>query len=464
MSFVGIVTRKEEDTGVDLEAKIVTANKKKSTKQRFTVRVKANALDDYTRCMLDNATAKNKILTMNDTNAIITDITASMMYSGEYDTKTSYKIQNQKEPLLSDYLSDNGVVLGRPKLGMEDAIGTLEITTKRGDASVTSRITVVVKQMTAYEVLEREELNQNEIWNTWVRGSNAPISASEENSGTMNILYKLNLIESIPVTEVADVPATLTWEVVDSTLPFSSAAYTDKRIDASGNVTRPDYSTACTLNTAMPDMCVFRQEGSSSGTGRNLYYRIKGLTLTCKISINEVTKTYSYNCATLSKYLTNKELADKVVEQIALIKEGSMYDLIKYPASASTLQTLDIPNATVQYVLKAFRNGVNMSIPEYGLTNGVDGIDITNTVKAVDGVSAYAKATSVFGGDFFKLDENFDTLTINCTALKSEDAQYLKFACVALLKVSGYSGDGLTPGGSTQEVKRTVSIAVNFTS
>ena len=84
--------------------------------------------------------------------------------------------------------------------------------------------------------------------------------------------------------------------------------------------------------------------------------------------------------------------------------------------------------------------------------------------KAVDGVSAYAKATSVFGGDFFKLDENFDTLTINCTALKSEDAQYLKFACVALLKVSGYSGDGLTPGGSTQEVKRTVSIAVNFTS
>ena len=29
MSFIGIVTRKEQDTGVTLEAKIVTPNKKK---------------------------------------------------------------------------------------------------------------------------------------------------------------------------------------------------------------------------------------------------------------------------------------------------------------------------------------------------------------------------------------------------------------------------------------------------
>ena len=33
MSFIGIVTRKEQDTGVTLEAKIVTPNKKKATKQ-----------------------------------------------------------------------------------------------------------------------------------------------------------------------------------------------------------------------------------------------------------------------------------------------------------------------------------------------------------------------------------------------------------------------------------------------
>ena len=111
MSFIGIVTRKEETTGVELEAKIVTGNKKKSTKMRFPVQVKENAIDDYTRCMIDNATAKNKILAMNDTSSITTDITSSMMYSGENDTKTSYKIQNQGEPLLTNYLSDNGVVL-----------------------------------------------------------------------------------------------------------------------------------------------------------------------------------------------------------------------------------------------------------------------------------------------------------------------------------------------------------------
>ena len=37
MSFKGIVTRKDEDTGVNLLAKIVTPNKKRSTKKIFAV-------------------------------------------------------------------------------------------------------------------------------------------------------------------------------------------------------------------------------------------------------------------------------------------------------------------------------------------------------------------------------------------------------------------------------------------
>lgn len=461
MSFVGIVTRKEEETGVELEAKIVTENRKKSSKQRFTVRVKANAMDDYTRCMLDNAAAKNKILTMNDTNAVTTDITASMMYSGQHDTKTSYKIQDQKTPKLSDYLSDNGVVLGRPKLGQGDAIGTLEIVTTRNEATVISRITMVIKQMTALEVLEVPELSKEEIWNRWVRGANAPLSASEESSGTMNIKAKLNLIKSLSVSDVSDDDVTLTWTVLDSTLPFSSAAYTEARIDSNGVITRPTYTETCSLHTAMPDFCKHIQEGSSTGIGRNLFYRIKGLTLTCTLSANGVTRDIVYECATLSKYLTNKELANKVIDQLVLIKNDNPSDTIPYPTS-STIQTLSIPNSATTYVLKAARTGANMALPEFNLPSGIDGVDITNQVKAVDGINVYDKATAVFGGDFFKLDENYDTLTIDCNALKSEDPKYLQFSCLAIINVSGYSGDGLTPGGANQEVKRFVPIGVTF--
>lgn len=461
MSFVGIVTRKEEETGVDLEAKIVTENKKKSAKQRFTVRVKANAMDDYTRCMLDNAAAKNKILTMNDTNAITTDITASMMYSGEHDTKTSYKVQDQKTPKLSDYLSDNGVVLGRPKLGQGDAIGTLEIATTRNEAIVVSRITIVIKQITALEVLEVPELSKEEIWNTWVRGANAPLSASEDSSGTMNIKSGLNLINTLSASDVSDDTVTLKWTIVDSTLPFSTSAYTEARISSTGAVTRPTYDKTCGLHAAMPDLCKHIQEGSSTGVGRNLFFRIKGLTLTCTLSANGVEKVITYECATLSKYLTNKELANKVIDQLVLIKNDNPSDVIPYP-TASTIQTLTIPDTETTYVLKAARTGANMSLPEYNLSSGIDGVDITNQVKAVDGVNSYDKATAVFGGDFFKLDENYDTLTINCTALKAEDPKYLQFSCLAIINVSGYSGDGLTPGGANQEVKRFVPINVAF--
>ena len=463
MSFVGIVTRKEEVTGVELEAKIVTANKKKSTKIRRPVQVKANAVDDYTRCMMDNATAKNRILAMNDTSAIVADITASMMYSGENDTKTSYKIQNQGTPLLSDFLSDNGAIVGRPKLGQEDAVGTLEITTKRGDAVVISRIPIAVKQITALEVLEHKKLTIENIWNSYVRGGNAPYSNSE-NSGTKNVKTKLNLINQITLTDVADTPVTVEWTIEDSTISYAGGAYSTARIDASGNVIRPAFSDACTLYESMPTFMKLLREGSAS-SGRNIYYRIGGISLEATLKINTYEKKFTYDCATISKYLTNKEIIDKIAGsetvpgQIALIKPD--LKLIKYAGDAS----LSIPDSAEEYILRAYRTGVYMALPEFGLTDGVDGVDIKNLLKAYDGISYYGPSTEVFGGDFFHDDDvNYDYLKINCAELKAQDPEYMKFACVAEVTVSGYSKDGLNPGGASEEVKKIAKITANFAS
>lgn len=465
MSYIGIVTRKEEATGVELEAKIVTGNKKKSTRMRFPVQVKENAIDDYTRCMMDNATAKNKILVMNDTSNIITDITSSMMYSGENDTKTSYKIQNQGAPLLSDYLSDSGAMLGRPKLGQSDAIGALEITTKRGDAVVISRIPIVVKQVTELEVLEHKKLTAENIWNTYVRGGNGPFS-NTENSGTKNVKSKLILVKNITLTDVSDTPITVEWKITDATTPYATAAYTEPRISADGSILRPAYSDTCKLYETMPTYMKLLREGSIS-SGRNIYYRIGGITLEATLKLDVYEKKIVYDCATLSKYLTNKEVIDKVAgsEQapglISIIKPDD--EPIKYVSSA----TLIIPNSVSDYTLKAYHTGAYMSIPEYGLNDndGVGGVDIDNFVKAYDGTGYYTPATEVFGGDFHNDDDvNYQYLRINCEELKAQDPEWMKFACVAQIRVSGYSKDGLSPGGANEEVKRTAKIATSFAS
>lgn len=468
MSFIGIVTRKEETTGVDLEAKIVTGNKKKSARKRFPVRVKENAIDDYTRCMIDNATAKNKILAMNDTSAVIADLTPSMMYSGENDTKTSYKVQNQGVPLLSEFLSDNGTVLGRPKLGKADATGTLEITTKRGDAVVISRIPITIKQITELEVLNHEKLSAANLWNTYVRGGNGAFSNSQS-SGTKNIKSKLNLIRNVLLNDVADVPVNIEWTITDNTLIYNGGIYTEPRIDAEGKIERPTYTDACTMYASMPTYMTFLREGGAS-SGRNISYRIGGITLEATLTLNSYEAKVTYDCATLSKYLTNKEVMNKVAGSGANTASALIsiltpdYDkVIKYIDNA----TLILPDSLTEYKLRTYHTGVKLSIPEYGLTGaeGVGGVDIDSYIKAYNGTDAYVPATEVFGGDF-QLDDdvNYEFVNININELKAQDPQWMKFSCVSVVKVSGYSSDGLSTSGANEEVTRTAKIAITLQS
>jgi len=158
MSFIGLVTRKEKDTGVSLMAKVVTKNKTKSAKKIFKVKVKANALDDFSCCVIDHATAVNKINTAQDMNGLTNDVIFS--YNGINGTTITYRIIDIVAPLLSDYLGEDGKITNRPKYGEGNAAGYVEITVSKNEASLTSRIAATVKSITAQEVLSDTTFTQ----------------------------------------------------------------------------------------------------------------------------------------------------------------------------------------------------------------------------------------------------------------------------------------------------------------
>ena len=152
MSFVGLVTRKDKPTGVSLMAKIVTANKKKSAKKVFKVSVKANALDDFTCCVLDHSTAVDKI-NAQEVTKIAGDV--SLTYSGIHDTSISYRIIDIGVPFLSTYLGEDGKILSRPIYGLGDANGYIEITvTKPGQEPITSNMKVTQEDLEMMESLK----------------------------------------------------------------------------------------------------------------------------------------------------------------------------------------------------------------------------------------------------------------------------------------------------------------------
>ena len=196
MSFKGIVTRKDKDTGVNLLAKIVTPNKKKSTKKIFSVKVKANSLSDFECCVIDVSAARSKIIKGINIADIRSDV--PMSYYGENGTTISYKIIDidNDSPKLSKYLKSDGKLNGRPKYGEGDATGFIEIEAKKNAAKTSTRISVTILQTSATEILFNDTYFTHAIiWNI-IRKTNAAYSTDESSSGHKNIKADLDFKES----------------------------------------------------------------------------------------------------------------------------------------------------------------------------------------------------------------------------------------------------------------------------
>lgn len=466
MSFVGLVTRKEKDTGVSLMAKIVTPNKKKSTKKIIKVKVKANALDDYACCVIDHATAINKIDSSQDMNQLIDDV--NLMYNGENGTTISYRIIDVNAPLLSQYLGEDGKIIQRPKYGEGDAVGYIEVTVSKNGESVTSRVVAAVKSIAAEEVLSDNMFSQASLWAS-IRGANDTYQQGNEWSGHNNIAHTLTLIKSKSVN-TSKTPVTITWEVKDDTLAYASAknVYSEPRIDVTdGTVSRCDYKSACTLIGSVPGVTV-KVIGSDNSSWQNRV-RIGGLTLTAKLTLGEASKDVVFNCSTVSKYLTNQEVMDAVLNNLCLFTPDSAP--VRYKEQAdSSYETIIAPADGGTYTLKAYGNRGSelFQAPDLNLNIGdIVGVAITNEVREFNGSANYPDTgllTTAFNNGFQNDEgESYMKLVIDFNEIKDASSELKKFACSAKITVSGYSANGLSAGGSSLNISRYAQFIIDTT-
>lgn len=340
MSFIGIVTRKEKDTGVTLEAKIVTPNKKKATRQKFKVKVKKTGLSDYECCVLDQATVRNKFNTQQDLTAVKEDI--NFTYNGENGTRIEYSIENTGEPKLTDYLGEDGKIISRPKYGQNDASGYIVMTIKKGVESLTTKIRVTIKQTFEQEVLASTSIKDSSLWNA-IRGENAQW-ANDSSSGHKNIFYNLNLITSsnqllasdrAAIAELTDTPVTISWSITDNAI---NSVITQNRISEDGNIFIPAYKDACTLlNTSVDATLV-------GTTQYNKRVRIGGLILKATFTLGKESKTITFDCSTCSKYITNKEVINFAQSKTDIILGNDMNNRLSYRIlTDSSYETVVIP-------------------------------------------------------------------------------------------------------------------------
>ena len=465
MSFVGIVTQKDKPTGVSLMAKVVTANKKKWAKKVFKVSVKANGLDDFTCCVLDHATAVDKVTSAQDVNSIIDDLV--LTYSGINNTSITYRIINVSEPHLSTYLAEDGTVIGRPKYGEGDASGYIEITVSKNDASVTSRIQASVKSIGAEEVLSSATFTQAALWSL-IKGNNDSYQQSSVWSGHNNIANTLTLIKTKEVPNLSIKPVNITWTVVDNTLPYASALYTEPRIDvATGAIYRPSYKDACTLVNSVSTLNVSVVGSDNTSTQNRV--RIGGITLKAILTLDTTTKTVAFECSTISKYITNQEVMDVVLANLYLTApNGSRISYIESNASG-VATTIVAPAAGGQYTLKAFGNtgSETFEAPELKLGVGdITNVIITNSVLDYEGSNDYANTSllvTAFNNGFQNDDgDTYSKLVIDMDALKDASEADKKFACGAYITVSGYSATGDTASsGAGLNIKRHAQFVVN---
>lgn len=341
MSFIGIVTRKEKDTGVTLEAKIVTPNKKKAARQKFKVRVKKTGLTDYECCVLDQSTVRNKLNTQQDLSSIKNDI--NFVFNGENGTTIEYVIEDTGVPKLTEFLGADGKIISRPKYGQNDASGYIVMTVKKGVEAITTKIRITIKQTMGQEVLSSAAIKDSSLWNA-IKGKNAPWSNNESSSGHKNIFYDLNLITSsdqllpadrITINSLTDNPIQISWTITDTA---TNSVITTQRISTEGKIFTPGYQEACSLLNTSVDAVL---------TGANQYskrIRIGGLILKATLTLGENTKTITFNCSTCSKYITNKEVIGFAQSKTDIVIGNNIGTKYKYrELTDSNFETIQIP-------------------------------------------------------------------------------------------------------------------------
>ena len=327
MSFKGLVTRKEEDTGVTLMAKVVTANKKKSQKKQYKVRVIANGMSDRECCNRDLTYVKNNFYEQG-----ISDLVNSLNFIpvGPHGTNIVYNIVNDSlSSPLTEFLDKNtGKLVGKPLFGSDDASGRIQITVTKGEESITGVVNVVVKAISAFEVLNNGNIiNPNNLWVAIANGDNPYylrgnrinlITEWEPWKGTKEVLS----------TE----PVNITWTINDAL--HKAGLIESPRVSVGNiNIYNPEYERISSIlaQGAIPNVQI--TEGvATSYSEYDKVLKMDGLMLQATLTLgSEKMVMAPFNVSTNSLALTNEEVMDAVVNASTALasgaKESTMFEI-----------------------------------------------------------------------------------------------------------------------------------------
>ena len=376
MPFITTVTRRKEDGGITLRAKIVTPKHKIVRRKNYPICIKKNVLSDYECCVIDNANAKTRISNKNEMDALCINIDGMDTY-GNHDTKISYLIENDPESStnLSDYLAPSGEIIQRPKYNPSastDVSGYLVISVKKNDEEVISKIPVTIKQYSAAEVLNDNNLfNIQTIWNA-IKGDNDPANVN----GYMHIMNSLDF-SGIPSSSTkSEIPVRVNITIEDSltvaAAPGGSIA--EKRISDSGDVTRLDYEHGARIYSSNPSLAVpLNGQGASSGSTNTIIGRINsvaskarvcfaigGIKIIAKLSLGDIVngKTVTITGRTLTKFLKKSDVeealrrslrmyqlnTDGSVSSIAYFKDTGVITIPKVAGKTTSFKVFEFVN------------------------------------------------------------------------------------------------------------------------
>ncbi len=413
MAFVGLITRKETDTGVNLLAKVVSPSKTKSAYKIIPVRIKSNGLSDFDCCTIDLGTVTSKL--NRDYNFDKLDKDIILINNGEHGTNISYIIINSDETTsldaevvnsnnpdyLTTYLDTNGKIKKKPLFGNENVLGTIKIIVSKNEASVTRTIPVTLQSITAQEVLNEVSKDNGSISKVKLFSKliNDDINLYDENDvnvnnsniknelgyGVYGIRNEFTLIDEISDNSLSTIPINIEWSFEDKTNSFAKAIY-DKPdyisdiedinqigrifIDNTSKkayVSTPTYSKVCERINKLNDTeskNYFSKGFGDLTSNTALKIRISGLTIKAKLTISnkentdKADLTYTYSCKTSSKYLCSDELTDTLVKPnmrifvLGIDTTNNKYikrDMIKFNGADSSDDISDITSDNIIY-------------------------------------------------------------------------------------------------------------------
>lgn len=477
MSFKGLVTRKEQDTGVTLLAKVVTANKKKSQKKQYKVRVIANGMSDRECCNRDLTYVKNSFYEQG-----ISDLCNSLNFVpvGPHGTNITYNIVNESaDSPLTDFLDKNtGKLVGKPLFGHDDASGRIQITVTKGDETLTGVVNVVVKAYTAFEVLNNSDIiNSSNLWVAIANGDNPyylrgnKVNLVQEWSPWIGTKYN-----------VSDTPISVSWVIEDK---LHKAALIDKARATVGDtgIYNPSYEEISAIvrngNASLAGVTV--SEGTpTSYSEYDKVLKMDGLKLQATLTLGDETVVMeAFNVSTNSLALTNTEVISAVTANSTPLasgaKESTMFEIYDVSTgsdlggyivygSAATLQSnteqvthIDaskLTGSTFAMRILSSQSLERASVPELLIEKGKLAGSVTNIAGAIGPVFAFngsddyalnpITTQSIFGWTGRDEASKDTILTVDLAQMKayveSGETGAVGFSVKQTLTISKYSG------------------------